>query len=888
MIKPHSIRTRIFAGFAVVALLLSVELSVALSGLSRIRGLRHRLAEVLQPRVHAAEAVERAFLYRAIAFRNLLASDAERRREAYERAVLVSDAELKHLRDVSTDVETRALAGRIEARLPAFEATRDRLLELSRAGASRDVLIDAESTLSRAREDLLAEVREYAAYHDGQLQALRADANAAQEWVKDALLASAALVLAVLLVTAILTHQAVRRPAVALVQASRALEGGDYAPALAVAREARAGGDELDQLAGAFGRMAVVLRRREERLAADGRVSAALASSLDLPRVAERTLAEVIGFTGAELAAVYVLDRGADRLRRIAGHACDAASAELAPDGIVGQALAERRVVAVHDIPASAPFTIRLGIDALPPRAVVAAPFDAGADGTGVLLVGAVRELPDDAIPFAERAAAQLGVAARNVSAHARVTDLATELEASNAELHGKNEELRAQGDALQAQSEALQAQAEELQAQTEELQAQAEELQAQSDEIHRQNEELRGARDEMDRRARALEDVDRRKGEFLAQLGHELRNPLAAIANAAHLIEAGAPGGRVQQHVSIVSRQARQLRRLVDDLLDVSRINHGKIELRVEAVDLRRVVENAIEAARPAIESKGHRLSVSLPATPLGTRADPARLQQVVSNLVHNAAKYTPHGGLIEISAERHEGHVHVKVRDSGIGIAPDLLPRIFEPFTQGEHSDKQGLGLGLALVHRLVRMHGGEVEARSDGPDRGSEFLVRLAADQEHAQPGRRSPRRPTAPPRPLRVMVVDDNEDLAETMCEMLQSFGHQVAVANEPEPALERIVSDPPDVALLDIGLPRMDGHQLAREIRTQLPDAPLRLIAVTGYAQPEDRTRAHEAGFDLHLAKPLDPEELKAVLAKIAEDLPARSRRAAKETGLHVV
>jgi signal transduction histidine kinase/ActR/RegA family two-component response regulator/HAMP domain-containing protein len=879
-----SARDRIFIGFAVVAVAVAVQVAVAVTGLGRIRDVRARLNHVIQPRIIAADALERALLFRATAFAHLVATGSERHRDAYDQAVAASRQAFAELQSASTDAASTARADRMGARWRTLDVARQEALEVARAAGPRQSLVQTEEALSNARDWVLQEVHAYAGDARAEQDVLRAETATAQIRVRRAVLACAAIVVATLLVTAVVTTWAVRRPAQRLVRAARALVAGDFAPEIALGRAARpSGGDELEELTEQFGRMAVTLRRREDRLAAEGRVTEVLASSYELERVAAGALEELAAFTGAELAAAYLADAGTGHLRRVAGRFADATSETLPPDGLVGLALAQGRAVVVRDLPPDAPFQLRLGVGSLPPRVVLACPFTTKDGPAGVLVVAAARELPDDALPFVERTAAQLGIAAQKALAHARRSELATQLERANGLLQAHNEELQvhreqlqSQTEELQSQTEELQAQTEELQSQTEELQAQGEQLHAQSEEIHRQNDELRGSKDALDRHARALEDVDTRRGEFLATLGHELRNPLAAIATAAHLMEAAQVDG-VSRHAAIVTRQSKQLRRLVDDLLDVARVNHGKIQLQVEPIDLRHAIEQAIEATRPALEAKSHRFAVSLPETALPVAADAARLQQVVSNLLHNAAKYTPRGGLVEVRAERAGSAVELCVRDSGVGIAQDLLPRIFEPFTQGQHADRQGLGLGLSLVKRLVTMHGGAVEARSDGPGRGSEFRVRLSA-RDDAPVRLRASRVASVPGGgPLRVLVVDDSVDLGETMTELLQTFGHDAVYADGAPAALERLGTEAFDVALLDIGLPEMDGHALAKEIRARLSRRAPRLVAVTGYAQPEDRARALEAGFELHLPKPVNPEELRGILAGMSAD-PERARR----------
>jgi CheY-like chemotaxis protein len=366
-----------------------------------------------------------------------------------------------------------------------------------------------------------------------------------------------------------------------------------------------------------------------------------------------------------------------------------------------------------------------------------------------------------------------------------------------------------------------------------------------------------------------ALREADRRKDEFLAMLAHELRNPLAPIRNAAQVLRAkGPPAGEVQWATEVIDRQVHQLARLVDDLLDVSRITRGKIELRKERVELGAVVRGAVEATRPLVEKWGHALGVSLPSEPVYLDADPTRLAQVVSNMLNNAAKYTDHGGHIAVAVERRGAEVLIRVRDDGIGIPKDALSRIFEMFTQLPGSVERsqgGLGIGLTLVRRLVELHGGAVEALSEGAGRGSEFVVRLplapAPEDPRQRPGDAGP---PAPGR--RILVVDDNRDAAESLGMLLGMVGHEVRVAHDGLEACAAAEEFRPDVVLLDLGLPKLSGYEVARRLREAEGGSDVLLVALTGWGQEEDRRRTREAGFDHHLTKPVELEQLRRLLA----------------------
>jgi PAS domain S-box-containing protein len=369
------------------------------------------------------------------------------------------------------------------------------------------------------------------------------------------------------------------------------------------------------------------------------------------------------------------------------------------------------------------------------------------------------------------------------------------------------------------------------------------------------------------------LREADRRKDEFLATLAHELRNPLAPIRNALHILRLR--GGEKQtedQLLDMVERQVTHLVRLVDDLLEVSRITRGTIELRRQPLDLAAIVRSALDTSRPLIEAARHALHIEGFGQPLPLYADPVRLAQVVANVLNNAAKYTPPGGQIRIMAAQDADEAVLRVRDSGIGIAPDMLPKIFDMFTQAHHhpfgGSEAGLGIGLALARTLVTMHGGTIEAHSAGPGQGSEFVVRLPlAEHMQAQPddpalGRT--RSDTSQPR--NILVVDDNVDSAQSLAMLLSQIGHRVRVAHTGQAAIESARAEAPEVVLLDIGLPEMNGYDVARRLRRQPATGRALLIALTGYGQEEDRRRSTEAGFDAHLVKPVDLNTLSALLS----------------------
>ena len=367
-----------------------------------------------------------------------------------------------------------------------------------------------------------------------------------------------------------------------------------------------------------------------------------------------------------------------------------------------------------------------------------------------------------------------------------------------------------------------------------------------------------------------ALLEADRRKNRFLAVLAHELRNPLAPIRSAVQVLKLrGSPDPTERRVQDIIDRQLAHLARLVDDLLDVSRITHGKLKLRTESIELTRILDQAIETTRHLPECQGVNLSVALPAEPIYLEADPVRLTQVFANLLHNACKFTPEGGRVRVGAERAGAQVVVRVEDSGIGISREGLPGLFELFSQDDAApaDKPGgLGIGLSLVKGLVELHGGSVEVRSEGPGSGAEFTVRLPA---RATSGRAQERPAPEPVSARRILVVDDIQDNVESLAILLRACGHEVETAQDGLAALARTVRFRPEVVLLDIGMPGMDGYEVCRRLRAQPWGRDLIILALTGWGQEEDQRRTREAGFDGHLVKPVDLADLSERLASLS-------------------
>jgi two-component system CheB/CheR fusion protein len=366
-----------------------------------------------------------------------------------------------------------------------------------------------------------------------------------------------------------------------------------------------------------------------------------------------------------------------------------------------------------------------------------------------------------------------------------------------------------------------------------------------------------------------ALKEADRRKDEFLATLAHELRNPLAPIKNAVELLRLSDGKGESSVQIrEMLQRQVGQMRRLIDDLLDVSRISRGTIELKRERVELAAAIRSATEISRPAIEKMSHKLSITLPAEPLYLDADPIRLAQMLANLLNNACKFTDPGGRIALTAAREGSSVVLSVKDNGIGIAPEKLPHIFTMFFQVDRSlerSQTGLGIGLTIVYRLAALHGGTVEARSEGVGKGSEFVLTLPCLAEKSIFEAVEAPSDGAAAR-HRILVADDNADAADSLTTLLSLVGNDVQTARDGQEAVEAAQAFQPEVVLLDIGMPRLNGYEACRRLRQQPRGDEILLIALTGWGQQSDRRRTREAGFDAHMVKPVDLNELMKLLA----------------------
>ncbi len=366
------------------------------------------------------------------------------------------------------------------------------------------------------------------------------------------------------------------------------------------------------------------------------------------------------------------------------------------------------------------------------------------------------------------------------------------------------------------------------------------------------------------------LKEASRRKDEFLATLAHELRNPLAPLRNGLAVLRlANGDAQTIEETQLMMERQLRQMVHLIDDLLDLSRISRGRVTLRRERVSLLAVVQQAIETSQPALEQGGHELTISMPPDPIHVEADATRLAQVFSNLLNNAAKFTEHPGLVQLTIQRRGAEARVGIRDDGIGIPAHMLPKVFDMFTQVDRTvERGGLGIGLSLVKRLVEMHGGAVEAHSAGPGKGAEFVVRLPLAPAGVKGTAPSDGPPAAAVARRRILIVDDNRDAALSLQNALRMMGNTTRVAFGGHEALQVAADFQPEVILLDIGMPGLNGYDTARLIRAEPWGREIVLVALTGFGQEDDRRRSLEAGCNAHLVKPLEPAVLEGLLAAL--------------------
>jgi two-component system CheB/CheR fusion protein len=851
--RDWSIGQRLSWGFGLLAVLFA---SLAATMLAIQKGASDSEQDILEriiPRLETARELESSLLQVAIAVRALILDPAREREQAALARVDETRVLLARASSQRRDADGEEIFRRMRPAVRRYlEDATD--IAVSAAVQHRSV---AESVLARSREEAVTQLRAFSDLQSVKTRRALSQIARARDQVASALYASFGAMAVVLAVLGIAITRAVRRPAQALVRVGAELQAGNWAPALEFAPEAaRARGvpadprDELTRALLAFGSAAAALERRENRLNADARLAASISSSLERREVSERALKVIADAVGAAAGVLYWRAEG-EMLEPVAWAAMPAEPSALRiGEGIPGQAAREGRLVMVSDIPSDTSMQLRLGVDDAMPRSVVAVPAMARGEIFGVIVLASLRSFDAPALEFLQAAGVQLGIGLSNVRSHEQAQRLL--------------ENLREAHEQVQAQNEELQAQNEEIQAQNEEIQAQSEELQAQNEELHRTGAELAQA--------------DERKNQFLGLLAHELRNPLAAISGSLFLLTRTEPRSAAEaKGLEVMERQMRHLTRLIDDLLDVTRFAHGKLQLRRESLDIVAVARDSVTDARPSAAAAGIDLHLEAPQEPLHVSGDRTRLAQVLGNLVSNALKFTPRGGRIDVRVERSGEHVTIRVRDTGVGITSDLKPRLFEPFSQGGTEITRtngGLGLGLALAKALIELHDGTIEAQSAGHGTGSEFVITLpvvtAASVEmpaHAH------RRTATPPR--RILVVEDNADAAETLRLALELEGHEVTVASNGLEAVEKASMSPPEVVICDLGIPGIDGFEVARRMRSMPRLEATPLIALSGYASAEDRARSAQAGFTHHIGKPVGIDALLDLIAGIGAPDPSR-------------
>jgi len=858
-----SVGRRLGVGFGLLLITL-VGLIAAVAGWQADSAREQRaFSERSAPLSERAHELERSILYLAITLRSYLVSPHPDQARRYHERLDRARGALAELRSYPKDTDSERSYSLLESAVQVYLGEAD---EVVRATAQRRMNpSSADASLVIPRERALSRVREFSHLQDEKAQKALAAMAKARDRVSRGLTLASAVALLLSLLVMYLTTQSIRRPTHELLKVARALTTGDLQPALAWAPARGAGEDapqprsEMLQLAHAFGAAAVALQRREHRLRAHREVATAVASALDRNKIASGALSIIAQQVGADAAVLYWRDTGSGDLVPLASHGIDARVQRLHSDeGIPGEAARSGLTVVRRNLADKTALRSVLGPDAPAPRAAAAIPILFGIDLLGVILVVSLDDVDEDGISFLTAVAPEVGVGLKNAQAYEDIRLLLEQVQEKNERIEQQNEE-------LQAQNEEIQGQHEEIQAQHEEIQTQSEELQAQNEQLREQAEELRA-------RAAMLSEADERKNEFLGFLAHELRNPTSAIANGLFILGRVEPGSATALNAqAIMQRQTRQLTRLIDDLLDTTRISRGKIELDRQAVNFIDVVRESAADYESAMQVRKLTCEITLPDEDVWVHGDRTRLAQIIGNLLSNAIKFSEDGARVsvEVRRDRSESMVELRVVDEGCGIEPALLPQLFTPFTQGTTSlarTRGGLGLGLALVKSLVELHDGTVHARSDGPGRGAEFAVRLPLSEAPAAVAIRH----AVAPRKRRVLIIEDNTDAAESLRAGAELQGHEVLVAHDGDTGLKLARSFRPQVILCDIGLPGIDGYEVARRLRAEPDLHGAFIIAVSGYAAPRDKARAAVAGFDIHVAKPLRMDELDCMLAELEQ------------------
>jgi signal transduction histidine kinase/CHASE3 domain sensor protein len=730
-----SVGQRLAIGFGLLLTLLIVLLGTYLMLNQRQVELQHQVSDVVTPRVTAANRVTTAFYRQAVEVRNYIIGGSDAELQAYHKAAQRSRAALADLEAVPKDPDGQALFSEIAAQAEAYTAATDGLALLRAQAGGVAGLENAEKQVAVLRVELMNALEEFAELQYEKQEAAFLAIDETQAGATRLLILLSILMVGIGSATAIYTARSVQDPVRTLLRAARSLAGGDYGPARALyspdhspedERYARPN-DELRELSDSFGFTARLLWQRENRLAARNRVASALAAGNQVDSLASETLRETALYAGCQYAALYLRDETGERFHRVAGYAAEGGAASFAPgEGIPGEAARSRRTIVVRDIPAGLPFRVGLGVDALPPRTVVALPVVLHAETLGVLVYAGLDDVSADAVDFLERSAEQLAVSLRNALASQEIARLATELQERNEELSVQNEELQAQSEEIQAQSEELQAQSEELQAQNEQLRSHAELLGNQKVELELQRE--------------ALLEADRMKDEFLSVASHELRGPITSLKGFTQLLlmqtRKQAAMAKYADHLSTIDRQADLLVARIRRLLEASRARMGKLELQTGPADLVSLLRGQIEQAQ--VRSDDHQIVFETDAEQVVGHWDREYIGQVAGNLLENAVRYSPEGGEIKVTLQQEGGEARFSVADNGIGIPEEAQRRLFKSYFRDESASKvsgEGMGIGLYITAAIVQAHGGRIWCESE-PGRGSTFHVALplvAADAD-----------------------------------------------------------------------------------------------------------------------------------------------------------